>query len=80
MGLAMPEYFPADHAYGKRTVENILENATIMIFNNDEFYTRPLIQPIIPQVQDLFTQDAPPCAMPHLPFFEYTVLFRKGAV
>lgn len=77
-GLSMPEYFPSDHAYGKRTAENILKNATMMIFNDDEFYTRQLIQPIIPQVKELFTQDAPPCAIPHLPFFEYTVLFRKG--
>lgn len=80
MGLAMPDYFPADHPYGTRTVENILQHAEIMIFNDDEFYTRPLIKPIVAQVEEIFTKDAPECAKPHLPFFEYTVLFRKGAL
>jgi hypothetical protein len=77
MGLSIPAYFPSDHAYGKQTVENILEHAEIMIFNEEEFYTRDLIKPIVPLIRERFTEDLPNCAKPYLPYDDYKVLFRK---
>ncbi len=78
MGLAMPAYFPPDHAYGKQTVENILERTEVMVFNEEEFYTRELIKPILPLIKERFTEDIPDCAKPYLPYDDYKVLFRRG--
>lgn len=77
MGLSIPAYFPPDHPYGKRTVENILEHAEIMIFNEEEFYTRDLIKPILPLIKEQFTEEIPECAKPYLPYDDYKVLFRR---
>lgn len=72
--ISIPRFLPPDHPYGKITLDNIRNNPGILLYDEEE---KPRIVGLLPDMMEYFTEEAPDCAKPFLPFRDYTVLFNK---
>lgn len=79
VGVNVHKFFTADNPYVIQSLRNVTDRARIIIYEEQELSTRPVLLAAWPVIQERYTEEVPDCAKSHLPFYDLHVLFRKGS-
>src|SRR3989338_3708708 len=71
------KFFTADNPYVIKSLENVTDRTKIIMYDEAELATRPVLLAAWSVIQERFTEEVPDCAKPHMPFYDLKVLFRK---
>lgn len=77
VGVNVHKFFTANNPYVIQSLRNVTDHARIIIYEEAELATRPVLLSAWSVIQERFTEEIPDCAKPHMPFYDLHVLFRK---